>query len=109
MQNWLFLLVVALGGILVGAVPLLIAVKRRPRTSERAIKKGAYEFPSQWRDLVWFCLLPLVVYLLLWGSVGASLSWPGLLMGGALLAIVATVLLCVSECERKEDPGSDAS
>ncbi|MFP3896212.1 MAG: hypothetical protein ACLFV5_05165 [Anaerolineales bacterium] len=101
MRAWLFLLIVAVGGILLGAAHLLLSVERCSRAHGQGISDEPHESTFRRRILVWFCLLPLVVYLLLWASVSASLSWVGLLVGGALLAIVAAVLICVGVRKKK--------
>ncbi|MFO7918654.1 MAG: hypothetical protein R6V13_11290 [Anaerolineae bacterium] len=106
MHTGILLPVVVLGGMLLGAIPLLIAVEGE-NVSEQAMEHGERAAACHGRHLVWLCLLPLLVYILLWSSVSASLSWSALVVGGALLAIVAAVILCADKCEGKEDPGSD--
>ncbi len=107
MHAWLLLLIVAVGDILLGAVPLLFSVERRPRARGRGIRDESHEFAFQRRNLMWLCLLPLMVYLLSWSSVGASLSWLSLLVGGALLAIAVTMVLCMCEFKRGGGHGTD--
>lgn len=109
MYRWLLLFVVALGSILLGAIPLLISAQRRPGTHEEAVRRDSHA-PSWCRlNRGMLCLLPLVVYLLLWVSVARSLPWSGILVGFVLLAIMATVALCVGRARIGEDRGCDAS
>ena len=107
MDACLFLFVVVLGGMLLGAIPLLMAVERRSKVAEQ--KRGAYAPASRRRDLVPFCLFPLVVYIFLWSSVAASFSWSGFLVGAVLVVIATTMVLYMGRAGSEKDRGCGAS
>jgi hypothetical protein len=109
MYCWLLLFVVALGGVLLGAISLLLSDQRRPRAHEGAVRRGS-RAPS-WRQLNRgvLCLLPLVVYLLFGAFVARSLLWSGILVGFLLSAIVALMALYVSRAGGGGDRRTDAS
>ncbi|MEA3406542.1 MAG: hypothetical protein U9R48_00490 [Chloroflexota bacterium] len=107
MSVWLLLFVVTLGSMLLGAIPLLISAERWPGAHEEAIKCSSHA-PSWLRlNRGLLCLLPLVVYLLLWSSVAGSLSWSGIMVGGVLSVIVAAVVLYMGRGKGGEDHKSD--